>query len=523
MADWIFSFLPSRKGGFVQSRNKRKHGHFRGDPLRAAKRARRVAQQKERLRMFGLHRVEGWTERDFQTDRLQSTAEQLFGNGLLAIKEGKQEKAFEFFRTGALAGSVNSMIEFARCLLFAEKGCPNDVESARAILEVTNSKHSQVSPNLFKECDRQIAATELKLAKAPVAANDLKQMVELLGNKHDNVREMVAKALADMAKNKIGTKAIAYVPDGLAKLTFLLDSKNEAILRPVAWTLANVTDDVESRRAVAANPGSLEKLVALLRSEYRSVRNAAVQAVGNVAFQAENHTIIAGLPGALEGFVELLCSEDEDAQMHATGTLAGLSASDAAICEAIAATPNSLVRLVGLLGSARADEQVLGDAACALANIAAASEDEEKAIAAVPGSLEAVIKLLSHENLYVREKAAAALDNLTDMVENRKRVAAQSGVWEALLKLLGSESVEAQESAALTLAKLLVDDESKKSFAAVPTNVERLVRLSGSKNPIVRENIEGALKGLALDEEAGKVIAAVREANNDKGANGGPK
>ena len=302
MTKWTISLLPSRKGGHsAQSKSKRRRDDKMEDLLRAAKRARRVAQRKERLRMFGLHSVEGWTERDFQPDMLQSTAEQLLIRGVLAVKDGDHEKALEFFRTGALSGSVTSMIELARALLFgAEHVLPNDVDSARILLE-TAKQHSCVSPDLWEECDRQTA--ELTLAKAAVAENSVEQMVGLLGSRNKEVLEMIAAALAEMTNDKEGLKAIADCPGSLEKLTALLGSKNIDVLRPAVRAFAVLTADAQSRSAVAAVPSSLERLVALLRSKYICVQNMSVRGLANLAIDGENHAKIAGLPGALEGLV----------------------------------------------------------------------------------------------------------------------------------------------------------------------------------------------------------------------------
>ncbi|GAQ80236.1 hypothetical protein KFL_000490260 [Klebsormidium nitens] len=459
MTNWTLSLLPSKEGQSAQSKSKRRRDDQTEDLLTAAKRARRVAQRKERLRMFGLHSVEGWTEEDFQPDMLQSTAEQLLVRGVLAVEDGDHEKALEFFRTGALSRSVTSMIELARSLLFgALHGIPSDADAASVMLQVAK-KQSHVSPGLFEECDQQTA--ELTLAKAAVAENDLQKMVSLLGSRNEESLEMIADALADMANDKEGLKAIADCQGSLEKLTALLGSKNIDVLRPAVSVFADLTADDESRSAVAALPSSLERLVALLRSKYIRVQN-----------------------------------------LSPTGR------------KPIATTPHSLERLVGLLDTE--DAYVPMQTARALGNLACNAENR-KAIAAVPGSLEAVTRLLSNKNQEVQEWAAFALANLAaGNRRNRERIAAESGVWEALADLMGSKSARIQEEATRALAELVVDSANVKAFAAVPGSVERIVRLSSSNNLEVQRDTSKVLVNLGKDEEIEKLIAKLEGHSDDE-------
>lgn len=95
MFSWLRSLLPFGAGPDAQPRGgKRSLCQLDDNFLRNAKRARRTVQQAKRLRMIGLHGEDDCTERDFWPDRLPSTAERMFGKGLLAREKGDQAKAF---------------------------------------------------------------------------------------------------------------------------------------------------------------------------------------------------------------------------------------------------------------------------------------------------------------------------------------------------------------------------------------------------------------------------------------------
>lgn len=143
------------------------------------------------------------------------------------------------------------------------------------------------------------------------------------------------------------------------------------------------------------------------------------------------------------------------------------------------------------------DDRLRQDAARALINLAFSldHEDESQELMRRSKRIESLMVALSHEETWVRRKAASALWKLSANVEYRLLIG-KSGAIAPLLALLGDAHTSVRQKASAVLWNLSVSIENR-VFIENARGIERLVASIVDADPVVRQRVIAALVNLS--------------------------
>lgn len=330
-------------------------------------------------------------------------------------------------------------------------------------------------------------------------------LIRLLGNRSPNVQFEGARALANLAVDKESRKAIAAVQGSLDELVRLTDSEHLNVQEEVAMALERLASDREISSAIVAVPGSVGKLVRLLSCKTAELECSALRAFTYLGFY--NGKAVAEKRETLEGLMRILSRNHIGWPPEAAASALAHLAHDIHIRHLILSVPGSLDALSKMLSSNDVEMHTSG--AGAIANLAQEGEGRKAIVSTVPEVVERLVHLLGSESSSVRGAAATAVGNLAFDEESWDFVLAVRGILEALVRLLSTEDY-AQEQGARALSNLAKNAQNRKAIGAVPGSLESLVRLTEDGTIAAQDQATWALYRLAMDVEVGNAIEVLR-------------
>jgi hypothetical protein len=299
-------------------------------------------------------------------------------------------------------------------------------------------------------------------ARAITAAGCVPPLVACLKSQSPTLlAHQAAQALGGLSTNPESAAAIMEA-GGVRHVVPLLRSSScnaqSAALVVLNSLSVHTSAAMAQRLKIAAEGGTmLAALLHLVNSPVANVQYEAANVLANIVVSKENAAVVTAA-GGVRALLPLLAHRSSaDVQAAAAAALAGLSVIDENKV-VISASAGTIATLTAMLTSPSV--RVQGNAAHVLGNLAV-NASIRVAIAAA-GAIPVLVDLLRARATYgtlvdVRERAAAALQNLTRHTESAIAVGAHGGARLLLELLASSPSIRCQEDSVVSLYNMCLD------------------------------------------------------------------
>jgi hypothetical protein len=282
----------------------------------------------------------------------------------------------------------------------------------------------------------------------------------------------VAALAADGSDNKDRIARTEGAIEALVRLAIEGGDKSRA---SAAMAMANLVEDhVENKLLLACAPTFLPAVTALLRTGSEKARWHAARLIASVAMMPELRDSIGAEKGCLDELVRLCRSGGEDATCSAACALANLTDAHEQNWERMAHVQKGFSTLIAVAGGGSVEGRA--HAVRALANLAVPHANKTL-IVKTPRALQVLVEALEMDRGATQSNAAAAIGNLAhDHANNKDRIAQEPSSLIALVSSLRNGSDDCRRNAAAALANICHEHAD---------NIELLMRTADSLEALV--------------------------------------
>lgn len=270
----------------------------------------------------------------------------------------------------------------------------------------------------------------------------LEKVVALMRSQRAVIREKAVELLFELSEDPETQKAIAQIPGCLKALVSLLEDGQTL----AGALLQDLATEYRNKEMIARVPGCVQALLSLLEGENEEAQDSAARTLASLAEDAEAGKLIARVPEFVQRLVDLVDNGSTDVQLLSLWILEELAKPDVENSRAIAAVPGCLNVLVALL-----EDAAVSMGSATLLWVLCNDGVTRQSVAAVPELIPRLFGLLASDEVEQQKAAAVTLQNVGRDVGTRTELAASPEFLQAIVCLVQGGRDDMPEVAAKVL------------------------------------------------------------------------